>query len=76
MKSRKLVAFTTSIAALASAFSMTGCSMQSKSGKTVITMISSVSAVISTTRISLTRNCSWTYPTLRELTISNQLICR
>ena len=39
MKSRKLVAFTTSIAALASAFSMTGCSMQSKSGKTVITMI-------------------------------------
>ena len=39
MKSRKLVAFTTSIAALASAFSMTGCSMQSKSGKTVITII-------------------------------------
>ena len=39
MKSRKLVAFTTSSAALASAFSMTGCSMQSKSGKTVITMI-------------------------------------
>ena len=39
MKSRKLVAYTTSIAALASAFSMTGCSMQSKSGKTVITMI-------------------------------------
>lgn len=39
MKSRKLVAFTTSIAALASAFSMTGCSMQPKSGKTVITMI-------------------------------------
>jgi len=39
MKSRKLVAFTTSIAALASAFSMTGCSMQSKIGKTVITMI-------------------------------------
>ena len=39
MKSRKLVAFTTSIAALASAFSMTGCSMQSKSEKTVITMI-------------------------------------
>lgn len=39
MKSRKLVAFTTFIAALASAFSMTGCSMQSKSGKTVITMI-------------------------------------
>ena len=39
MKSRKLVAFTTSIAALASAFSMTGCSMQSKSGKTFITMI-------------------------------------
>ena len=39
MKSRKLVAFTTSIAALVSAFSMTGCSMQSKSGKTVITMI-------------------------------------
>lgn len=39
MKSRKLVAFTTSIAALASAFSMTGCSMRSKSGKTVITMI-------------------------------------
>lgn len=39
MKSRKLVAFTTSIATLASAFSMTGCSMQSKSGKTVITMI-------------------------------------
>ena len=39
MKSRKLVAFTTSIAALASALSMTGWSMQSKSGKTVITMI-------------------------------------
>lgn len=39
MKSRKLVAFTTFIAALASAFSMTGCSMQSKSGKAVITMI-------------------------------------
>ena len=126
MKSRKLVAFTTSIAALASAFSMTGCSMQSKSGKTVITMIQykpesvkafeameerfnathddielkiespneamtilktrlikedypdiiGIGGVISTTRISLTRNCSWTYPTLRELTISNQLICR